>query len=197
MKLGVLGGTFDPIHFGHLRIAEAAIKSVRLDKVIFIPTGIPWLKEGTEITEAKHRIAMVRLATKSNKFFNVSSMEVDRPGNTYTKDTLVELKRELPISTQIFFIIGGDSYDSFSKWKEPEVILSLANLVVIKRPGYSWEQFKRIDNVILVEGPNLDISGTEIRARVAEGNPLTEMIPKSVEDYIYQHNLYGNKEHYE
>ncbi len=197
MKLGVLGGTFDPIHFGHLRIAEAARKIIGLDKVVFIPTGIPWLKAGTKITDANHRMEMVRLAIKPNKFFSVSSIDVDRLGNTYTRDTLVELKKELPMSTQIFFIIGGDSFNSFSKWKEPEEILRLANLVVIKRPGHLWQQFNKIqDNVIFVEGPIVNISGTEIRSRAADGNLLEEMIPKSVEDYIYQNNLYSNKEHY-
>lgn len=197
MKLGVLGGTFDPIHFGHLRIAEAARKIIGLDKVVFIPTGIPWLKAGTKITDANHRMEMVRLAIKPNKFFSVSSIDVDRLGNTYTRDTLVELKKELPTSTQIFFIIGGDSFNSFSKWKEPEEILRLANLVVIKRPGHLWQQFNKIqDNVIFVEGPIVNISGTEIRSRAADGNLLEEMIPKSVEDYIYQNNLYSNKEHY-
>jgi len=197
LKLGVLGGTFDPIHFGHLRIAEAARKIIGLDKVVFIPTGIPWLKAGTKITDANHRMEMVRLAIKPNKFFSVSSIDVDRLGNTYTRDTLVELKKELPTSTQIFFIIGSDSFNSFSKWKEPEEILRLANLVVIKRPGHLWQQFNKIqDNVIFVEGPIVNISGTEIRSRAADGNLLEEMIPKSVEDYIYQNNLYSNKEHY-
>jgi len=196
LKLGVLGGTFDPIHYGHLYIAEAARKTIGLDEIIFIPTGIPWLKERINITEAKHRLEMVRIATKSNKFFTVSSMEVDRPGNTYTRDTLIQLKDKLPKDTQIFFIIGGDSYNSFYKWKEPKVILNLVNLVVIKRPGHIWEQVNGIDNIIFIEGPIIDISGTEIRTRVSEISSLKGMIPKDVENYIYQHKLYSSKDHY-
>ena len=137
MRIGILGGTFDPIHLGHLLIAEESRITLGLERVLFVPAGRPWLKEGQPLTDAVHRVRMVELATASNPHFQVRRNEVERPGPSYTVDTLGELRAELDPDAELYFILGLDALESFHRWKEPERVLDLCRLVVVGRPGYS------------------------------------------------------------
>ena len=123
MRIGILGGTFDPVHLGHLLIAEESRIGLQLDQVLFVPAGRPWLKEGQPLAEASHRVRMVELAIASNPHFRVRLNEVDRPGLTYTVDTLEELRSEVPDGAELYFILGLDAFESFHRWKEPDRIL--------------------------------------------------------------------------
>jgi nicotinate-nucleotide adenylyltransferase len=199
MRVGILGGTFDPIHLGHLLIAEESRIGLQLDQVLFVPAGRPWLKEGQPLTEACHRVRMVELAISSNAHFRVRRDEVDRPGLSYTVDTLEELGSELPAGTELYFILGLDAFESFHRWKAPERILELCRLVVVSRPGYGVEERDQLlaryrehgDRICLVPVNSVDFSATEIRRRAAEGVSFRYQVPEAVEGYILEHGLYG------
>ncbi|MCE2462498.1 MAG: nicotinate-nucleotide adenylyltransferase [Dehalococcoidia bacterium] len=199
MRVGILGGTFDPIHVGHLLIAEDARVSMELEEVLFIPTGQPWMKSGRALSPAHHRMNMVRMAIASNPFFRASSMEIERPGPTYTVDTLREMRHELGGEDDLYFILGSDSSDEFHRWKEPEEVLRLCTIVTMPRPGSLKHGLSAIDqsgsgNVVLLEGPLMDISGTEIRRRVSLGLSVRYLVPHEVEHYIRRYGLYGDRE---
>lgn len=199
MRIGILGGTFDPIHLGHLLIAEEARIGLQLDQVIFVPAGRPWLKEGQPLTDARHRVCMVELAIASNPHFQVRRNEVDRPGLTYTVDTLDELRSELPAGTELYFILGLDAFESFHRWKEPERILELCRLVVVSRPGYADEERGELlaryrhhgDRICLLPVHSVDFSATEIRRRATQGISFRYQVPEAVEAYILERGLYG------
>ena len=197
-KIGLLGGTFDPIHMGHLLIAEDARQGLGLDTIVFIPTGRPWLKADQKVTEPKHRLAMVELATNSNPNFEVSDIEVCRPGATYTVDTLEQLRREYDSNTEIFLILGMDSLNELTRWRNPERLFGFCTIVGISRPGQDdidRDKLESIaggasDKVILIPGPSLGISGTDIRDRVADGRSIKYRVPEAVESYILEYGLY-------
>lgn len=201
MRIGILGGTFDPIHMGHLLIAEESRISLGLDQVLFVPAGRPWLKEGQPLTEARRRVRMVELAIASNPSFELRRNEVDRSGLSYTVDTLRELNAENEEGTELFFILGVDAFESFHRWKEPDQILGLCQLVVVSRPGYGEEQLGQImaryessrDRIVLLQVHNVDFSATEIRRRAALGLSFKYQVPEAVEKYILERGLYGNK----
>ena len=136
MRLGVLGGTFDPVHIGHLAMAEEARLQFSLDRVLFVPVGQPWLKEGQPLSEARHRVEMVRLAVSSNPHFEVCLEEVERSGPTYKIDTLEALQQRYVHASGLFFILGSDAMEQFHLWKEPERLLDLCQWVVVERPGH-------------------------------------------------------------
>ena len=198
MRIGILGGTFDPIHLGHLLIAEEARVGLQLGQVLFVPAGRPWLKEGQPLTEARHRVRMVELAIADNPHFQVRRDEVDRPGLTYTVDTLEELRSELPSSAELYFILGLDAFESFHRWKEPDRILELSRLVVVSRPGYSVEERDQLlaryhqqrDRICLLPVHSVDFSATEIRRRAADGISFRYQVPEAVEEYIVEEGLY-------
>ena len=198
MRIGILGGTFDPVHIAHLIIAEEARMRVPLQRVVFIPTGQPWLKSGRRITEGPLRLEMVRLAVASNPSFDSSSVEIDRPGLTYSVDTLEELTGQWGPDVEINFIIGVDSLLSLPRWKDPERILDLCTLTAVTRPGYSpyaLEEVKRQYPILerklgLIEGPLIGISGTKIRHRVASGLSVKYLVPSEVERFITERGLY-------
>ncbi len=198
MRIGILGGTFDPIHIAHLIVAEETRMHVPLQKVVFIPTGQPWLKSGRQITEGSLRLEMVRLAVASNPAFDSSSIEIDRPGLTYSVDTLEELVGQWGPDAEINFIIGVDSLLSLPRWKDPDRLLDLCTFTAVTRPGYSpdaLEEVKRQYPVLerklgLIEGPSLGISGTEIRRRVALGLSVKYLVPPEVERFITEQGLY-------
>ena len=200
MRVGILGGTFDPVHLGHLLIAEESRVSLGLEQVLFVPAGRPWLKEGQPLTEASHRVNMVELATASNPHFRVCRNEVDRPGLSYTVDTLRELYAEMGLRAELHFILGVDAFESFHRWKEPEAILDLCRLVVVSRPGYQVGQLdealsrykKYEDRITLLPVHNVDFSATEIRRRAAEGLSFRYQVPEPVEAYILEKGLYKN-----
>ena len=198
MNLGVFGGTFDPIHLGHLVVAEEARSVLQLDEVLFIPTGQPWLKSGLKITDAAHRLAMVELAVKSNPGLRSSDMEVRRPGPTYTVDTLTELRQELGPGPELHLILGLDSLADLKRWHLPERIFDLSRVVAVTRPGYEDFEPGALESIApgasskvhLLKGPLIGISGTEIRRRVCNGLPIRYWVPRCVESYILERGLY-------
>lgn len=198
MRVGILGGTFDPVHLGHLIIAEEARVGLELDRVIFIPTGHPWLKEASPVASGGDRLRMVELAIVSNSAFQVSSNEVDRSGPTYTVETLQELTRELGTDAILHFIIGMDALEQFDRWKEPEKLLSLCRLAIVSRPGHQGIDVNDLvgrypqagSRLTLLSVPRIEISSTEIRRRVSDGISIRYLVPDSVEGYISQHKLY-------
>lgn len=201
MRIGVLGGTFDPIHLAHLLIAEEARVRLGLEEVVFIPTGQPWMKAHTPVSPAHDRLTMVRLATASNPFFRVAAMEVDRPGPSYTVDTLAALRTEYGPEAVMFFILGVDSAHEFHRWKEPERILELATLAVVTRPGtedFNAASLSKLyecapQRVATMEGVAIDISGRELRRRVAKGESIRYWVCGEVAKYIYDHGLYRDE----
>ena len=198
MRIGVLGGTFDPVHFGHLAMAEESRLQLGLDRVMFLPAGQPWLKAGQQLTPASHRVEMVRLAVASNPHFEVCSNEVERPGPTYTVDSLSELQAQLDQGATLFFIVGLDAMEQFDRWKEPERLLELCHWVVVERPGYEGFDVKAFtarypgaaERVDVVSMPLMGISGSEIRRRVAAGTSVRYHVPCAVAEYIEKHRLY-------
>ena len=198
MRVGILGGTFDPVHLGHLTLAEEARVQLNLDQVLFIPAGQPWLKEGQQLSPAKDRLQMVRLAVASNPHFRVSADEVERSGPTYTVDTLKALKDLLDLDTELFFILGLDAMEHFSRWKEPESLLEMCQWAVVERPGHQgFNQGEFLakypsseGKVTLISMPLIGISGSEIRRRVTAGMSLRYYLPEGVAEYIRQHKLY-------
>lgn len=188
IRLGVMGGTFDPIHYGHLVAASEAASAFGLDKVLFVPTGEPWQKQ--TITNADHRLAMTKLAIAGNSLFEISTVDVLRAGPTYTIDTLREIHESNP-EADIYFITGADSIAQIDSWKDSSQIWPLAHFVGVTRPGHSLEVPKSAaGDVSLLEIPALAISSTDIRARVESGKPIDYLLPDSVIDYIHANNLY-------
>ena len=196
MRIGVLGGTFDPIHVGHLIIAEEARDRLDLEEVCFVPARDPWMKAGQPLTSGHDRLSMARLAMEDNPFFRVSTLELERPGPSYTVDTLRELQEDYGPEAQLFFILGSDAFVRFDEWKDPEGILGLATLVVVDRPGATAsaeaidQQVGNAGSVERVRGVHLEISAKDIRRRVAAGASIRYLVPEPVERYIYARGLY-------
>ena len=199
-RIGILGGTFDPPHLGHLLIAETARVALGLESVLFVPAGEPWLKSGQRITPAAHRLRMVQLAIADNPDFGVSDCEVRRSGATYTVDTLRELRRDYCPATELYFIVGSDVLDQFHRWKEPDGILRLCRLAVIERPGGPADGIATLAGrfpdevaagaVVSVAGPRVDFSASELRRILAAGLSTRYQIPDAVAAYISEHGLY-------
>ncbi len=198
LRIGLMGGTFDPIHYGHLLAAEEARKGLNLDEVLFIPTGIPPHKDPKSLTPSDHRYAMTVVATLDHPFFRVSRIEIDWVGPSYTVDTLRALRaREFGADPlpEFYFITGLDAVLEILTWKQPEEIVSLCRLVAVSRPGYNPRRMEelpaRVRSAILpLEIPLLAISSTEIRRRVREGRSIRYLVPPSVEHYIAKNRLY-------
>jgi nicotinate-nucleotide adenylyltransferase len=191
LRLGVMGGTFDPIHYGHLVAANEAAAQFELDKVIFVPTGDPWQKSG--ISAAVHRFEMTKLAIAGNPDFEISDVDVKRNGPTYTVDTLQDLKLQFQ-DAELFFITGADAISQILTWKDVEKIWSLAHFVGVSRPGHTLIVPKSPLGVVsLLEIPALAISSTDIRARVEVGKPIEYLLPDSVISYIQKNSLYQGK----
>lgn len=196
MRRGLLGGTFDPIHMGHLIIAEQVRSQLALDRIDFVPVGVPWMKRGEKILPGFHRVAMVELALEGNRDLSVLTLEVDRPGDTFTVDTLEELHET--VDDTLFFIMGMDTLQGFSKWKSPKRILDLATLVVVRRPRFPRVRLDKIeilapgssDRIVEVGAPLMDISSTDIRQRVVEGRSIQYLVPERVRGYIQELGLY-------
>ncbi len=196
-RLGIMGGTFDPIHFGHLVAAEEALVHFNLDRVIFMPTGRPAFKEGTKVSAAEHRYLMTVLATTANPDFDVSRLEIERPGLTYTVDTLLALHERYGPSTELFFVTGADAVWDIVSWKDADKIAGLTTFIAATRPGYDLEaaslahqeaatRFK----IEYLEVPALAISSTDIRERVADRRPIRYLTPEPVAAYINKYGLY-------
>lgn len=203
MNIGVLGGTFDPIHLGHLIIAERARLELGLTRVIFVPAGQPWLKSERDITPAPHRVEMVRLAIAGKPYFKLSTIEVERPGPSYSVDTIAVLRERLGEGCSLFFLLGWDSLAELPRWKEPARLIQMCRLVAVTRPGFSRPVLETMEplvpgisgNVLWLDIPPVDISSSEIRARVARGLPILDLVPPQVADYIEEHQLYRDAAH--
>lgn len=193
-RVGVMGGTFDPIHNGHLVAASEAAARFGLDEVMFVPTGRPWQKTGKNVSDAEHRYLMTVIATASNPRFTVSRVDVDRPGNTYTIDTLRDLAEKLGEGTEMFFITGADALAQILSWKEVDELFELAHFVGVSRPGHelSSEGLPQ-DGVSLLQIPALAISSTDCRDRVLDDLPVWYLVPDGVVQYIAKHNLYRSE----
>ncbi len=185
-----MGGTFDPVHHGHLVAASEVAHMFGLDEVVFVPTGQPWQKQNREVTAAEDRYLMTVIATAPNPRFEVSRVDIDRPGTTYTADTLRELHDQLG-DVEMFFITGADALAAILGWKDPEALFELAHFVGVTRPGHvlSGAGLPQ-DRVSLVEVPAMAISSTECRDRVARGEPVWYLVPDGVVQYINKHGLY-------
>ena len=193
-RIGVMGGTFDPIHHGHLVAAEEARWQFDLDKVVFVPTGRPWQKP-VGVSPAEDRYRMTVLATASNPAFTVSRLEVDHRGPTYTVDTLRRLRAAQPAGTRLFFITGADAVLQILTWKEPDQVLALAEFIAATRPGFDLERLigqvpGAAGRVHRMEIPALAISSSDLRTRVARGAPIQYLVPDEVARYIHDHALY-------
>lgn len=198
MNIGVIGGTFDPIHNGHLVVAEEVRTRLDLTDILFVPAGQPWLKMDSPVSPGEHRVGMVRLAIADKPHFKLSTMEIERPGATYTVDTIAELQAQLGAENDLFFILGWDSLAELPQWKEPSRLITMCHLVAVPRPGYPRPDLKALEalipglsqRVILMGKPEIDISASEIRARVTHGLSISHLVPEPVESYIKQHKLY-------
>jgi len=187
-RIGVMGGTFDPIHHGHLVAASEVARSFDLDEVIFVPTGQPWQKQN--VSQSEHRYLMTVIATASNPSFKVSRVDIDRAGPTYTVDTLRDLRAQLP-DAELFFISGADAVEQILGWKDVDQFWDLAHFIAVSRPGHELSRsgFSG-DRVSLLEVPALAISSTDCRSRVARGYPVWYLVPDGVVQYIAKHGLY-------
>ena len=198
MRVGVFGGTFDPVHLGHLIAAEEARTSLLLDEVLFVPAGRPWFKTGQPMAAADHRLAMVGLAVASNPSFQVTDVEIIRPGPTYTADTLEELRQTLGAEASLYVILGLDALAELGRWHRPERVLEMATVVGMRRPGSESFDPRWIEavspgasaRVVVLDSPLIDVSGVELRRRLAEGKSIKYLVPEPVESYIREHRLY-------
>jgi nicotinate-nucleotide adenylyltransferase len=198
MRIGVLGGTFDPIHCGHLIVAELCRESMGLDRVHYIPAASPPHKQGHVISPARNRLEMVRLAISGQSAFHLDLREQHRAGPSFTVQTLNELRNEYP-DADLYFLMGADSLRDFLTWKDPDEIARLATLVVCNRPGVASPSTEQVlawvgpdiaSRVHTVQIPGLDLSGTELRARIAANRTIRFLVPRAVEVYISEHGLY-------
>lgn len=201
MRIGLLGGTFDPIHHGHLIIAEEVRARLDLTEMFFIPAGQPPHKTGQPTTAVEHRLAMLERAISSNTHFSLSRVEIDRPGLSYLVNTLRILRQQWGPEAGLFFVVGWDSLEELHTWYDPQGILTqLTALVAVHRPGYvdNIAYNKQLEarlpgigqRLLVVEAPQLEISSSDLRQRVAEGRPIKYQVPEAVEQYIQEHHLY-------
>ncbi|NLT94432.1 MAG: nicotinate-nucleotide adenylyltransferase [Clostridia bacterium] len=200
--LGIMGGTFDPIHYGHLVTAEVVRSEFNLEKVYFVPSGNPPHKDPVKVTDSQHRYLMTILAITTNKYFEASSIEVDRIGKSYTYDTVKYFKENYP-EYDIYFITGADAIKEILTWHRVEELLDLCYFVAATRPGYDLEDLKKkelkvlpkayLERITIIEVPAMAISSTGIRKRVREGKPIKYLLPEAVEHYIYKKGLYIGK----
>jgi nicotinate-nucleotide adenylyltransferase len=201
MNIGVLGGTFDPIHIGHIKVAEEAIARLDLPRILFIPAGQPWLKlnNANAVSPVPHRLEMVRLGIAGNPRFKLSTMEIERPGPTYSVDTVAQLHSRLGEGDEIFFILGWDNLMQLPQWHQPQRLIEMCRLVAVPRVDFPLPDLPTLERelpgisqrVILFDRPRIDINASEIRRRAAEGKSISEFVPEAVERYIKEHGLYA------
>lgn len=198
MNIGVLGGTFDPVHNGHLILADVAEEQLNLNEMLFIPAGQPWLKTERIVTPAQHRLHMLRLALDDRPHFRISEMEIERPGPTYTIDTISALKSDLNAGDELFFILGQDSLMQIPQWYRAKELVQLCYLAAAPRPGVKKPDLKALEaeitgikqRIMLMKEPKVDINATDIRERVARGLSVRHLVPEPVNRYIKEQKLY-------
>jgi nicotinate-nucleotide adenylyltransferase len=196
MRLGILGGTFDPPHFGHLQMAEAALQQLHLDKVLFAPAGVQPLRQNERHTAPEHRARMVELAIAEYPSFELSRLDLDRPGPHYTVDLIALVQQQHP-QAALWFIVGEDSLADLLRWHDPARLIALARLAVLHRPGHApdWPTLETAlpdlrSCLDWIDHAAIEISATDIRQRVRDGLPIDRLVPKAVADYINAKNLY-------
>ncbi|GAA2625497.1 nicotinate-nucleotide adenylyltransferase [Dactylosporangium fulvum] len=191
MRVGIMGGTFDPIHHGHLVAASEVADRFELDEVVFVPTGQPWQKSDVAVSSAEDRYLMTVIATASNPRFTVSRVDIDRGGPTYTVDTLRDLRRAYGPEADLFFITGADALDKILSWKDAEDLFELAHFIGVTRPGFDLNaEHLPASTVSLVQVPAMAISSTDCRRRVEAGMPVWYLVPDGVVQYIAKRGLY-------
>lgn len=201
-RVGIMGGTFNPIHIGHLIIAEAAYEAYDLDEVLFVPSGISYMKDQSEILDAKKRVHMTGLAIEDNPHFALSTIEIDRDGNSYSYETLETLRKQNP-NTEYFFLVGSDTLFALETWKHPEILLPSCTILVAVRNGVPMEKMQEHakyleekfgGSIQLLTTPNIEISATDIRNRIAANRNVKYFLPDSVLQFIEKKGLYKNNE---
>ena len=201
-RVGIMGGTFNPIHIGHLIIAEAAYEAYKLDEVLFVPSGISYMKDQSEILDAKKRVHMTGLAIEDNPHFALSTIEIDRDGNSYSYETLETLRKQNP-NTEYFFLVGSDTLFALETWKHPEILLPSCTILVAVRDGVPMEKMQEHANYLkekfggsieLLKTPNIQISATDIRNRIADNRNVKYFVPESVLQFIEKKGLYKNQD---
>jgi nicotinate-nucleotide adenylyltransferase len=198
MKIGVFGGTFDPVHLGHIGVAEEARDALGLEEVILMPAGQPMFKVSQPVTTAEHRLNMLRLAVASRRGLAVSSIEIERPGPTFTIDTITMLRHKYGAKAEIDFILGWDSLAQLPDWREPARLMEMCRLVAVPRPGCPRPDLKALERdipgisekVIFLKKPYLDISATAVREMVGRRESIDHLVPGPVAEYIKKHKLY-------
>ncbi len=197
-KIGILGGTFDPVHNGHIAVALEVRQRLALAKIIFIPAGNPWLKAGTAVSPAAQRVDMLRLAIAPYPGFELSTIEIERQAPSYSVDTVAELLTRLGSGVELYFILGWDGLAQLPQWKEPARLVRLCRLVAVPRPGYNLPDVASLDkavpglskSLVLLDSPRVDISASDIRHRVRHGLPFENLVPEPVAAYIKKNRLY-------
>jgi nicotinate-nucleotide adenylyltransferase len=198
MKIGVLGGTFDPVHLGHISMAEEARDALGLNQVILVPAGQPMSKPNRPITPAGHRLKMLRLALKDKYHLTVSAIETERTGPSFTVDTITALRQKYGVKAEIYFILGWDSLEQLPEWREPARLINICWLAAVPRPGCPQPNLEELEikipgiskKVVFLEKPNIDISATDIREQAAKGKSIDGLVPGPVAEYIKKHKLY-------
>lgn len=201
-KIGIMGGTFDPIHYGHLMLAQNALETYELDEIMFVPSGTPWLKDSTKVLSKNKRVHMTGIAIEDNTNFALSTIEIDREGNSYSYETVEELKKQQP-DTEFYFILGADSLLEIEKWKYPDRLMSECVLLAAvrddcdidglqKQISYLEEKYKA--DIRILPAKRVDISSTDIRSRIADGKSVRYMLPDQVIQFIEKNHLYTESE---
>lgn len=198
MKIGVLGGTFDPVHRGHILMAEEAKNALSLSEVLMVPAGQPVYKINKNIASAEHRLAMLRLAVAGRPYLKVSTIEIEHPGPSYTVDTIAGLRKQYGVGDEIYFILGWDSLAQLPEWREPARLVSLCFLVAVPRPGRPRPDLNSMEaslpgisrRVVFLEKPQVDISASAIRVMAARGESIAQLVPGPVAEYIKKNKLY-------
>ncbi len=198
-KVGILGGTFNPIHNGHIQLAKKALKEFGLAHIIFVPTGLPPHKSTKDLASKEHRLKMVAEAIRGNKKFKLSKMEINRSGYSYAIDTFGKLKKRLGQKTRLFYVMGLDSINSILSWKKPLELFKMCEFIVATRPGSKIKTFKRLmkfppltanKSKIFVIELKKAVSATDIRTRTKTGRPISKLVPRAVELYIVKNSIY-------
>ncbi len=201
-RVGIMGGTFNPIHIGHLIIAEAAYEAYNLDEVLFVPSGVSYMKDQSEILDAKKRVHMTGLAIEDNPHFALSTIEIDRDGNSYSYETLETLRKQNP-NTEYFFLVGSDTLFALETWKHPEILLPSCTILVAVRDGVPMEKMQEHAKYLeekfggrieLLKTPNIEISATDIRNRLAANRDVKYFVPDAVLEFIQKKGLYKKNE---
>lgn len=200
MRIGVFGGTFDPIHFGHLVLAEQCHEQCELDEVWFVPASRPPHKQGVFVSDAKHRCEMVELAIAGRSCFKISRIEIDRDGPSFTVETLEQI-RSANHSAELFLLVGADSLRDMPYWRSPQRILELANIIAVNRGDTTADDFQKmvaafgsqgLSRIKTIQMPGITISASDLRQRISHGRSIRYLLPRAVEAYIAQHRLYGS-----